>query len=94
MSTGDGRSLTTVTVSSATTRRSTFTASTSPTRRLAPSMRSVPKPAVAAATIRSNVPGGSSVRTNVPDDDVSTVVSKSVSRCWMTMTAPGSGSPS
>ena len=57
-------------------------------------MRSVPKPADAVATVRSNVPGGSSVRTNVPADEVSTVVSRSVSRCWMTMTAPGSGSPS
>ena len=73
-----GASLTTVTVSVTTIRSSTLRSSIPPTRRTAPSMRSVPNPAVAGATVRSYVPGGSRVRTNVPDDDVSTVVNSSV----------------
>ena len=89
-----GNSLTTVTVSAVTTLSATARSSISPTRSLAPSMRSVPKPAVAAATVRSYVPGGSRARTNVPDEAVSTVVSRSVSRCWTMTTAPATGSPS
>ena len=87
-------SLTTVTVSAVTTLSPTARSSISPTRSVAPSMRSVPKPAVAAATVRSYVPGGSRARTNVPDAEVSTVVCSSVSRCCTTMTAPATGSPS
>ena len=94
VSTGEGRLAATLTVSAATTRKRMSTSSVSPTRRPAPSMRSVPRPAVAAATVRSYVPGGSSARTNVPAAEVSTVVTRSVSRCWMTMTAPASGAPS
>ena len=93
VSMGDGRLLTTLTVSASTTRSWTSRFTVSPTRRPAPSMRSLPRPAVAAATVRSYVPGGSSARTNVPAADVSTVVTRSVSRCWMTTTAPASGAP-
>ena len=89
-----GSSLTTVTVSAVTTLSATARSSISPTRSVAPSMRSVPKPVVAAATVRSYVPGGSRARTNVPDEEVSTVVSRSVSRCCTMTTAPATGWPS
>ena len=56
-------------------------------------MRSVPSPAADGATVRSYVPGGSRARANVPDDSVSTVVSRSVSRCRITITVPGAGAP-
>ena len=89
-----GSSLTTVTVSDVTILSATARSSISPTRSVAPSMRSVLKPAVSTFTVRSYVPGGSRVRTNVPDEEVSTVVSKSVSRCCSITTAPATGSPS